>query len=224
MATYAEMLAQIQAWVEDDSAEFVASIPDILQLGEDRIQRDLDLGIFAQWFSNAMTPASATQQFTKIAGELVHGSFYIDTGGVRRFVEPRSVEFVLDYNNGNPSGVPKYWATFSAHPYSTTLSPFWIFAPIPASNYTLNGRALVRATRLSGSTANSWIGDNMEDLLLKACLAETEAFLKDDGRVDMWKKDYVEALATAKRDTYPLLLERYQLTPLHLPAQPTTQR
>jgi hypothetical protein len=64
---------------------------------------------------------------------------------------------------------------------------------------------------------------HQDDLLFKACLAESEKFLKADDRVDVWKADYIEVLALAKRETYTLLQEHYNLTPLEVPAAPLNQ-
>jgi hypothetical protein len=61
-------------------------------------------------------------------------------------------------------------------------------------------------------------------MLFKACLVEAEGFLKSDDRVPMWAEQYVAALPLAKRETYELLNQRYNLTPLEVPAVPTTQR
>jgi hypothetical protein len=61
-------------------------------------------------------------------------------------------------------------------------------------------------------------------MLFKACLAEAEAFLKSDDRVAIWGEQYVNALPMAKRETYELLNQRYNLTPLEVPGVPTTQR
>ena len=44
--TYAEITANLQAWMEDDDTEFVGAIDDLINLGEMRLWRDLDLGIF----------------------------------------------------------------------------------------------------------------------------------------------------------------------------------
>jgi len=83
---------------------------------------------------------------------------------------------------------------------------------------------VTRPARLSVGNATTWLSLHQDDLLFKACLAESERFLKSDDRVELWKTEYTEALPLAKRETYELLNQRYNLTPLEVPAVPTNQR
>ena len=45
--TWTELTDNLQAWLEDDDDEFTASIDEVVNLGEMRLWRDLDLGIFS---------------------------------------------------------------------------------------------------------------------------------------------------------------------------------
>lgn len=215
--TYAELSANLQAWLEDDDAEFTGSIDEVINLGEMRLWRDLDLSIFTSEDTAATTASQDTVTKPVTDTELVTWqSIYFDNAGERTFLELRSTDFVRDHQTIGATSAPKY--------YAETNETDWLLSPIPDATYTLNARGVTRPTRLSAGNTTTWLSLHQDDMLFKACLAEAEAFLKSDDRVPMWAEQYVAALPLAKRETYELLNQRYNLTPLEVPAVPTTQR
>lgn len=220
--TYTELSANLQAWLEDDDLEFQGSIPEIIDLGQMRLWRDLDLSIFS---SEDTTPTVASNELlakpTTDTEVVSFQSLWFDfdpgTGTQRYWLELRSTDFVRDYQQPGATGIPKY--------YCEAGQDNWALAPIPDAIYTVNTRGTTRLEPLVQTTQETnWLSLHMDDLLFKACLAESEKFLKSDDRIELWKADYVEALPLAKRETYTLLQERYNLTPLEVPAVPTNQR
>lgn len=216
--TYAQLSAKIQAWLEDDDAEFTSSVDDVINLGEMRLWRDLDLSIWTATDTVATVASTATVTPPTSDSELiVYQSIYYDDGTDRRWLELRSYDFVLDHQEPTATtGPPRYYAQRD----ETT----WVLSPIPDDTYTLNCRGITRPTRLSSSNTTTWLSQHMDDMLFKACLAEAEKFLKSDDRKDIWEQDYVAKLPQAKRETYELMGQHYNLTPLQVPGQPTTQR
>jgi hypothetical protein len=215
--TYAELVQKLQDWVEDDDNEFVGSIDDVINLGEMRLWRDLDLSIFTSEDTVTTSASQATVTKPVTDPELVTWqSIYYDNAGVRTFLELRSTDFVRDHQTIGATAPPKY--------YSEQTETDWLLSPIPDNTYTLNARGVTRPTRLSGTQTTTWLSLHQDDLLFKACLAEAEGFLKSDDRVQIWQEQYVSALPLAKRETYELLNQRYNLTPLEVPGVPTTQR
>jgi hypothetical protein len=216
--TYTELETNLQAWLEDDDAEFQGSIAEIINLGQMRLWRDLDLSIFtsedtastSSGFANVTKPVTDT--------ELVNfTSLWYDNAGVRTFLELRSVDFVRDYQVPAATGAPKY--------YCERDDLEWEFAPVPDAVYTINTRGTTRLDPLVKTTnETNWLSLHMDDILFKACLAEAEQFLKADDRAPVWFEQYVGALPLVKKETYEMMQSRYQLTPMELPATPTTQR
>jgi len=49
-------------------------------------------------------------------------------------------------------------------------------------------------TGLSAANANTWVGDNAENVLLSACLYEASAFLKAGETLALYKTQFDEAL------------------------------
>jgi hypothetical protein len=217
--TYAELEAKLQAWLEDDDAEFQGSIPDIIDLGQMRLWRDLDLSIFSseQTAPTVISNASVTKPVTDT--ELVaFNSIYYTSGAKNNFLELRSTDFIRDHQVVGSTAPPKYYAEDT----ETTI----LLSPIPDQVYTLNFRGTTRLDPLDSDTPGdtNWLSLHQSDMLFKACLAEAEAFLKSDDRIPMWFEQYTGALPLAKKEVYQLLQARYQLMPLQVPASPTTQR
>jgi len=215
--TYTEMTAKVQAWLEDDDSEFQGSLDDVIELGEIRCLRDLDLSIFS---TEDTTPTVSSQDFvlkpTGTPDVLDWQSIYYDNSGMRVWLELRSSDFVRDHQIPSGTGSPIYYAEH------TDLR--WLLSPVPDAIYTLNARGITRPLGLSSTTANTWLGDNVGDLLFKAILAEAEGFLKADDRKPMWNDDYVSMLPVVKRELYEQLGQHYNLTPMEVPAVPTNQR
>ena len=218
--TYAELTANLQAWLEDDDTEFTAAIDDVINLGEMRLWRDLDLSIFT--LEDTAATADGTETVTKPVAdtELVAiQSIYYDSGAilgsVRTFLELRSTDFVRDHQVIGAKAPPKY--------YSEQTETSWLLSPIPDAIYTLNVRGITRPAKLADTPTGTWLSLHQDDILFKACLAEAESFLKADDRVEKWKAEYVDALPLAKRETYELLNQHYHLTPLEVPAAPLNQ-
>lgn len=214
--TYTELSDNLQAWLEDDDEEFTLAIDDIINLGEMRLWRDLDLALFK---SDDTTPTvMSTETLLKPTGDselVTWQSLYYDTGGERIWLELRSIDFVRDHQVIGATAPPKYYAE------QTELD--WLLSPIPDAVYTVNTRGITRPTRLSVGNPTTWLSDHQDDMLFKACLAEAESFLKSDDRTEKWKKEYADALPLAKRETYELMNQHYHLTPLEVPAAPLNQ-
>lgn len=215
--TYTELVANLQAWLEDDDSEFTASIDEVINLGEMRVWRDLDLSIFT---SEDTTPtASSTETLTKPTTDtelVTWQSLYYDNAGERTWLELRSTDWVRDHQTIGATAPPRYYAEQS--------ETDWLLSPIPDAIYTVNTRGTTRPAALSAGNPTTWLSQHQDDLLFKACLAEAEGFLKADDRVEMWQTQYTDALPLAKRETYTMLQERYNLTPMEVPAVPTNQR
>jgi len=215
--TYTELSDKLQAWLEDDDAEFTGSIDDVINLGEMRLWRDLDLSIFTS--EDTADTASGAETVTKPVTDaelVVTQSIFYDSAGERTWLELRSTDFVRDHQTVGQTAPPKY--------YSEQTETDWLLSPIPDAIYTLTARGVTRPTRLSVGNATTWLSLHQDDMLFKACLAEAEGFLKSDDRAPMWMEQYTAELPMAKRETYELLNQRYNLTPLEAPAVPTTQR
>lgn len=199
--TFDDLSTGLQNWLEDDGAEFVGDIPDVIDLAEKRLLRDLDLAIFRRTDSAlSMTISQAIDTKPTIAGPdllIATKQIYLTGGGLTsaRFLVNRSNEFILDYNNGI-DGIPKY--------YGEVSETQWIWGPTPVATYTVNLRYLSRPDPLATGNQTNWLSDNAYDILFKAALAEAEQYLKSDERVMMWTADYNRSVQMARKELYNL--------------------
>ena len=197
--TYNDLLAGLQAWLEDDDAEFQGSIPDVIDLAEKRLLRDLDLALFRRVDSTATMSigvASVTKP-TIAAPDLFIASkgIWLTGGALTRpaFLQNRGGEYVRDFNGGS-NAVPRFWAEED----ETT----WLFGPTPDATYTVNVRYLSRPDRLATGNQTNWLSDNAYDILFKSALAEAEKFLKSDERAPIWEQDYIKTMPRVRAELY----------------------
>jgi hypothetical protein len=81
------------------------------------------------------------------------------------------------------SGVP-IWAAVIA-----TANPTLRFAPTPSTSYSfkLVYSSTIRGNELSDSNPSNWLLDLAPDIYLYGALAEAEAYLQEDQRIQIWK-------------------------------------
>jgi hypothetical protein len=190
--TYAGLLADLVAFTEDNSNEFLANVDTIIGLAEARIKRDLDLEIFQSEISVGST-VSGTRTISRPASLLATSSLWITSSSAKVMLESRSYDFCLTYApTVATTGTPLYYAEIDT-------SNFYL-VPTPNATITVTALGTIRPAGLSSTNTTSWFGTNCGDLLLAACLVESERFLKNNDQVDKWKVDYIEKLEAAKRE------------------------
>lgn len=205
--TYDDLFAGIQAWMEDDDTELQASIPAIIALGETRLARDLDLELFRRTDSTTTLVVGTVVVPKPVIAPpdilIATKDIYLDSAGLARptFLEQRSYQYVRSYSTAQ--AVPKFFAELS--------ETEWLISPAPDNTYRLNARYISRPPGLSPTNASNWLSENTPDILLKACLAESEMFLKGDERIAIWKQEYAMLLPIVKRELYNLYGEQYDM-------------
>jgi hypothetical protein len=110
--------------------------------------------------------------------------------GVPKLMVKRSWEFIQNYQAA-AAGKPYYYADDG-----TTQ---WITAPAADANTSAFKRRYIQRPQSIVVAQNTYLGDNLGDVLFVACLMESEQFLKADDRyADMSKKYYEELLPNAR--------------------------
>ena len=189
--TYNSLVAALQTTTEENGSEYLAFIPTIIQLAEDKILRDLDLELFDTITPLAFTAGNPllTKPTGTIATRTIH---YVNASNNRTLLELRSWEYVNDYwpNPATTTATPKYFAEYSATQ--------WHIAGTPTGTNAVYARCVVRPTGLAVGNQNTWLSNYMGDLMLLSCLVSSEQYLKADNRIPVWKSDYTERLAAAR--------------------------
>lgn len=179
--TYTSLKSTLQSFLVENaislsSQDYTANIDTIIQMGEEKLVRDLDLDIFD--VDATAATANGVETLTKPTGYLAPRTLRYTVSGAQTFLLPRTVEYVRDYGG---SGNPLYYAELT----DTT----WALAPVPTSTITVNVRYVKRPVSIV-TTSPSWMGTNAGDALLYACLIASEEFLKDETRGKVWKDKY----------------------------------
>lgn len=219
---YTGLVAGLQSWTEDDDSEFIGVIDDVINLGELRLLRDLDLAIFRRVDSaTTMTASQSTVTKPTIASPdllIASKDIWLSGGGLAsdavRFVLNRDIGYCRWYANEAADALPKYYAELD--------ETSWFFAVAPDQTYTVNVSYLSRPDPLAVGNENNWLSDNAYDILFKAALAEAEKFLISDERAPMWEQDYISHIDATKKELSGLYGNQYDR--LGTVPQPTVPR
>jgi hypothetical protein len=187
---YTQLVANIQNFLEDDSAELSASIDQIIAQAEEMIfQRLPNLPCFRQTTSASLVQGTA--DYVVPDARMIRQVSVI-TSNVANYLNHRIDSYLRDYwPNSTTEGVPEMYSTKTAAIGGTTIT----LAPTPdATTSTYQVDYIAPETGLSSGNANSWIGDNAENVLLAACLYEASAFLKAGETLSLYKTQFDEAV------------------------------
>lgn len=192
---YSDLVANIKAFLEDDSTEFSEAIDAIIDQAEEMIfQRLPNLPAFRQ--SATGTLADGTSSYT-IANARIIRNVAITVSSNVTYLNHRIDSYLRDYwPNASTTGQPIMFSTDSASTSGTTIT----LAPTPNSNYSYEVEFSGPATGLSSSNTTSWLGSNAENVLLSACLYEASAFLKAPETVSLYKSQFDEALQLMQQE------------------------
>lgn len=203
--TYNELIAAIQTWLEDDSAELIAALPDIVAKGESRVYTDFNLEIFSRVRSATFTISVNEQPVKAATWQGTRSVHYTPVGGgARTYLERRTYEYCIDYEPDESNvGAPLYYAELNETEY--------FVVPAPDQAYPVVAREISQPDALTVGNQNTWLGDQQGDILLDACMIEAEQYTKSDQYdVDKWKQFYMEKLPTRRMELRDLIRADYE--------------
>lgn len=183
--TYSNLVADLPDYLENESAEYAAAVPNIILDAQRRLNRDLNVHPIRATFTGTFSGSTVT-----VSNDLLTiGSFTYTTSAAT--VAPlylRQASFVKQYGGG--SGDPEYYARVD--------SSSFLFAPIPASGYTyeIEGRQII--TPVSSSVSSNWFTEYAYEALRAAALAESGMYTIDDRQasiVTLYEQKYQQLVA-----------------------------
>jgi len=185
---YVTLVSNIQSFMEDDSTEFVAAIPTIITQAEEIIfQRLPNLPCFRSLSTGNLV--QGTVDYT-IANARMIRQVSITVSDIVSYLDHRVDSYLRDYwPNSSTQGTPTMYSTKNA----TTSGIIITLAPTPISALAFQVDFIAPETGLSSGNANSWIGDNADNLLLSACLYESSSFLKSPETLNLYKAQFDES-------------------------------
>ena len=199
MTTYTELVSQIRDYTEVSSDVFTDSIiNDFIEHTENKILRDLDLPVFRSYqyatftASNGFLTLPGGTSITPTEFSIIRSVMIYPAAGSgdRTYLEQRDVTYMNEYwPDRSTTGTPKYYSQWDQNTIYVV--------PTPSAAFYVEVGLTKLPTRLSSSSANTWLSDNSPALLLYGCLVEAFKFLK--GPADMLQV-YTQSYEMALRE------------------------
>lgn len=192
--TWTSLKADVAEYL--DRSDLTARIPSFIELAEKTVSRVLKPEGFERYATFTITSGDAYITRPERYRGLIH--LYILVSGDRRFLEARTLSYVLDYwPDESDTGVPEYVA-----PYGKDNL---IIAPTPGANYANSELGYYEDLEPLGSgNATNWLTEFAPNLLLYGTLLEASPYLKGDARIGTWKglwDQFAQALIGEERWT-----------------------
>ena len=212
---YAELSANIQAYLENTfpdtgtwDGQTVTSEDQINTFIRQAEQRIYNTVQFPSIRKNVMGLTTSSNKYLSSPSDFlsVYSMAVVDATGRYEFLLNKDVNFIRQaYPNPASTGIPKYYALFG--PSTTNTDPSiptnelsFILGPTPdaAYNVELHYYYYPESIVTAGTT---WVGDNIDSVLLYGALVEAAIFMKVDVQTEGIALDtkYKEAMALAKR-------------------------
>ena len=186
--TFTTLKSAIQDYTQNTEATFVADLSIIIQQGEDRIIKSVELPNFRKNVTGTFT--SGNQYLETPTDYLYPFSLAVlDDSNNYSYLLNTDVSFIREaYPSASTTGTPKHYAQFD----DTTF----IVGPSPSSN--LNAELhyyYIPQSITASADGTSWLGTNAPELLLYASLIEAYTFMKGEPDVMAnYEKRFQEAL------------------------------
>jgi hypothetical protein len=201
MTDYSDLLSNLQDWNEDDSSEFSADVPVIIQRAEDRLFLDIpDLLSYKATETGSLTESSRVLTPAETAIRIVK-SLAITVSSKFVFLTQKKEEYIDDYwPNVSTEGQPKFFARLN----ETQI----IVAPTPDSAYAYTLRHLRVPARLTSGNTSTFLSAVFPGELFRACMYEAAIFLNRPIEIKAeLKGEYTEASTKMGAEVKRSLLE-----------------
>jgi hypothetical protein len=175
ISSWATLNTEVMAWLH--RPELTAEVPGFIQLGENRIYRDLRV----RQMETALSTAISSGVIAVPTGYLEMKYAYVN-GSPMVKLQRKDAEWIYqNYPTRSADGTPRYFAREASN---------FIFGPYPDSGYTIKGLYYKKLTALSASNTTNWLTDDVPDLILMASLCEAAPWMANDERIPVWERRY----------------------------------
>ena len=203
---YVELSAAISAYTENTEDNFIAEIPVFVKQAEQRIYNSVQFPSIRKNMTGVM---QANNKYLSAPNDYLatYSLAVINTDGSYEYLLNKDVNFIREaYPSPNDTGKPYYYALFG--PTTTNNIPpvitnelTFIMGPTPDQAYDVELHYYYYPESITtASSGETWLGDNLDSVLLYGAMLEAAAFMKSEKDiVDMYTGRYNEALLLAKR-------------------------
>lgn len=205
---YTTLVTLLQDYTQNSSSEFIAAIPDIVKLAEDRIYQSVQIPALKR---NATSNFVLGNKYLAAPTDFL-ASYSIavkSAAGVYSYLLEKEVGYINEaFPDPSYTGVPRYYALFNDETF--------VVSPTPDDFYDVELHYFYEPPSIVTS-GNSWLGDNTESVLFYGCLSEAYTYMKGDADLAaLYRARYDEALGRLKvlgegqdkRDNFRLDLPR----------------
>ena len=172
--THTAFLTQVRNYTEVDSNVLSDTILDqFIRNTELDIAGKVDYDDIRKY----VTAVSGTARYLNVPDDCISiRSVQIISSSTRDFLEKRDTSFIAEFNPGDSTGQPKYYANWDDKNI--------VFAPIPDQAYEIQMN-YIRDPEHFDSATTTFLSNHQENLLLYGVLVESFSYLK--GPMDMYK-------------------------------------
>lgn len=188
--TKASLKTHMREYIEGNGsqadADFIAAEDEIIQRGEARLYRDLDLDSLDS--VSTTTTADTVPEVFKPENLISERLVVISISGVKRQLAKRSRSWIEAMNRADLNDEPVYFGEYD--------EDRWFLAPIPDDAYLIYVHGIYRpASIVDGNDSNTtWFSTRFPDILAAACDIEAARKLKNWSRVAAAETEYAGKL------------------------------
>ena len=214
--TYDELVASIQSYTENQfpatyladgtAVSSTSQINTFIKQAEQRIYNSVQ---FPSLRKNVTGITTANNKYLSAPGDFlsVYSLAVIDATGAYEYLLNKDVNFIRQaYPSPTDTAIPKYYALFgpttSNDPSPTITDELsFILGPTPDAAYSVELHYYYYPESITvAADGRTWLGDNMDSVLLYGSLVEAYTFMKgEQDMVQLYNAKYMEALGLAKR-------------------------
>lgn len=178
------------AVVEENNADFLKILPQMITYAENRMYRDIDF-LFTSETSTSYSVSLNSRTITLPVPALAGGTLVVTEQinlitpagtsnpdlGTRVPLTPTTKEF-LDavYGDSTLTGQPQYWVPFNDN--------IFFVGPYPDANYTVEIVGTYRPQSLSATNTTTFISLNLPDLFIMVSMIYASAYQRNFGRAN----------------------------------------
>jgi hypothetical protein len=187
---YSTLVALLQDYTQNSSTEFVAAIPDIVKLAEDRIYQSVQIPALKR---NATSNFGVNSKYLATPNDFLaaYSMAVKSASGVYFYMLEKEVGYINEvFPNPTATGVPRYYALFNESAF--------IVAPTPNANFEVELHYFYEPPSIV-DTGSSWLGDNTQSVLFYGALCEAYTYMKGEADLTaLYRQRYDEALGRLK--------------------------
>lgn len=193
---YSELTAAIQNYTENTFS--ATELATFVEQAEQRIYNTVQ---FPSLRKNVTGSITASNKYLSCPTDFLsaHSIAVVDGSGDYEFLLDKDVNYIRQmYPSPTSTGKPKYYAIFGPNSGDEKELTFML-GPTPDVNYSVELHYYYYPESIV-TAGQSWLGDNMDSVLLYGSLMEAYTFMKGEADLlQLYELKYNQALALAKR-------------------------